>query len=441
MNHNIDRSEWYKASARGSWYDQTPVSISATAAAPKKARKNRTGLKIFSITLCVLILIAATAFGFGSGGGNIPDTTPSAGYPGIWGGSGDNYDNYDDPYDFFSNYYTSSSGNGSNLERGETGTGVTLSLSSSDALTELTLQEIYDKCLDSVVSIVATIDGYDGYYWGSGIVMTEDGYILTNAHVIEGTDHATVCLSNGSEYKALLIGEDLQSDIAVLKIEATGLKAAEFGLSDELSVGDKAIAIGNPLGEEFSGTMTDGIISAINRGVAVDGHIMTLIQTNAALNEGNSGGPLINIYGQVVGITNMKMVADYSSATIEGIGFAIPTSTVKAVADELIASGAVTGRPSIGITARPVTAEEAEAAGTTNGIYVATVNEESDAYIKGITEGDIITAVNGIEVSSVNEVNYIKDNYKVGDTLTLTIHRGGEVFDVDIALYDASATN
>jgi len=438
MNQNNENGDWYEQSQSDSFYEKAPVSISSAPPIQAKPKNINSRLLITLIIVGVLILIALSALIF-SGTGNRDIDLPVITNSGSGRAGGNASDDFGDFSDFFENYYTSTSGSGSNLERGETGTGVTLSLTSSKNLEKLTLQEVYAKCADSVVSIIGTINGYAGYYWGSGIVMTEDGYILTNAHVIEGTDHVSVCLADGTEYTALLIGEDPISDIAVLKIDAFNLKAAEFGISDELVVGDTVIAIGNPLGEEFAGTMTDGIISAINRGVNVSGNVMTLIQTNAALNEGNSGGPLINSYGQVIGITNMKMAADYTSVTIEGIGFAIPTATIKNVADELIENGKVSGRPSIGITAGAIPDEAKSQYNLPAGIYVSEVNPDSDAYEKGITAGDVITAVNSIAVASVDDVNAIKNNFKVGDSLTLTVFRDGKTFDVDIVLYDTSA--
>ena len=200
------------------------------------------------------------------------------------------------------------------LPGADSGDAVTLVLSEpSDQ--ELTLQEIYQKTIPSVVSIVGDVST------GTGIIFHSDGYILTNAHVVAGNREIEVRLQDGGSYEAFLVGQDEKSDLAVLKIEATGLQAAEFGNSDNLQVGDLAVAIGDPLGVSLHGTMTDGIISAINRNVTVEGRVMTLIQTNAALNAGNSGSPLLNHAGQVIGINNMKIISLYS--TVEGLGFAI----------------------------------------------------------------------------------------------------------------------
>ena len=213
---------------------------------------------------------------------------------------------------------------------------------------ELTLQELYQQCAPCVVGISGYKGKLLGYSWGSGVILSSDGLILTNTHVVDGCDRAVVTLSDDSEYEATLIGADAISDIAVLKIEAKGLPVAEFGLSDELTVGERVAAIGNPLGETFRMTLTDGIISAIERGISFKGRSMSLLQTNTALNEGNSGGPLFNMRGQVIGITNMKMMSSVSS--IEGIGFAIPSSTVATVVNSLVKEGKVVGRVSIGIT-------------------------------------------------------------------------------------------
>jgi serine protease Do len=301
---------------------------------------------------------------------------------------------------------------------------------------ELTLQQIYERVSPAVVGITTYRSG-EKYSWGTGVVFTADGYIITNTHVLEGGDAVTVTFSDGTEREALLVGADTASDIAVLYMEGDGYAYATFGSSDDLRVGDTAIAIGNPLGEDYSGTMTNGIISAINRNVSYNGHSMTLLQTNAALNEGNSGGPLVNAYGQVVGITNMKIMSSYY-ATVEGIGFAIPSTVVKQIADQLLANGVVSGYPTIGIVAGSVSTEAQRLYNLPNGVYVSQVNDGSDAQAKGLQVGDIILAVNGQAVTSVAEVNAIKEEFSVGDVLTMTIYRDGETFDLDIALVDRS---
>lgn len=212
----------------------------------------------------------------------------------------------------------------------------------SDEAGALSLQEIYRRCIGSVVSIVTVTPS--GKASGTGIIMSEDGYVITNHHVIESAQAVSVLTADSREYTASVIGSDETSDLAVLKIEAEGLQAAEFGDSSVLQVGDSVAAIGDPLGTALRGTMTDGIVSAINRDLTVNDRTMSLIQTNAALNNGNSGGPLINCYGQVIGINTMKMSNFYSSSTtVEGIGFAIPIDTAKPIIDELIEKGYVSG--------------------------------------------------------------------------------------------------
>ena len=225
------------------------------------------------------------------------------------------------------------------LERAPTGDGTVLSLEAKPEGEGMRLQDIYRKVIPSIVSIQATVakGTLQGVSQGTGILMSGDGYLITNAHVIDGAFRVDVSLEDGRGFQAKLVGSDSTTDLAVLKIEAEGLTPAAFGDSEDMVVGDAVVAIGNPMGEELRGTMTDGILSAINRDMEVDGNPMTLLQTTAALNTGNSGGALVNDQGQVIGITNMKLVStDADSNTLEGLGFAIPTATVKPVVDSLI---------------------------------------------------------------------------------------------------------
>ena len=297
----------------------------------------------------------------------------------------------------------------------------------------LTLQQIYRKMIPSVVSIIGVSDG--GTATGTGIVMSPDGYIITNHHVIDGSESLTVLMSDDREFPADLVGADAVSDLAVLKIDAETLTAAEFGDSSLVQVGDTVVAIGDPLGIELRGTMTDGIISAINRDVTTNGRTLTLLQTNAELNNGNSGGPLINIYGQVIGINTMKM-GSYYSTSVEGLGFAIPVNTAKPIVDELIEKGYVSGRPALGIKGDSVPGYAQAYYRLPNGVYLSYVSPNSDAYIKGLEEGDIITAINGVSVSSIDELNTVKNQFVAGDTVNITIYRSGRYYETDIILMD-----
>ena len=301
----------------------------------------------------------------------------------------------------------------------------------------LTLQELYAKCSPSVVTIVTYQDKTTEYGMGTGIVISSDGLIMTNTHVIDDCDRITVKMSNDDLYEALLVGADASSDIAVLKIDAAGLPVAEFGNSDTLQVGEEVAAIGNPLSESFRSTLTNGIISGIDRGVNYNGRTMTVLQTNTALNNGNSGGPLYNMYGKVVGVTNMKMASSVYS-NVEGIGFAIPSNSAISIANALIANREVRGRTSIGITVGSVPENAAEQYKIPFGLYVTDVSAGSDAQAKGILPGDIITHVNGKEVRTTQDILDAKEGLLVGDSMTFTVYRDdtGKTFDVDVVLMD-----
>lgn len=300
----------------------------------------------------------------------------------------------------------------------------------------LSLSDIYKCNIASVVCVQATT--VSGNSVGTGVIFSSDGYIITNYHVIESASACTVLLSDNSSYEARLIGSDAQTDLAVLKIDATGLQAAVFGDSDSLQVGDTVVAIGNPLGIELRGTMTDGIVSAINRNINIDGREMTLIQTNAAMNSGNSGGPLINISGQVVGINTVKFSA-YASDSVEGIGFAIPITSAKPIIEELINNGFVSGRPSIGISGESVPQYAQVYYRLPDGVYITGIDETSDAYFQGIRAGDIIVALDNTRVTSIDELNAAKNIHAVGDTVTLTIYHGGLYYSIDIILGETGA--
>jgi len=278
---------------------------------------------------------------------------------------------------------------------------------------ELTATEIYQQVSPSIVTIT-TFDPQGNGHEGSGIIFDTNGYLLTNAHVIEGSASAWVTLSNGQEYPASLIGMDTPTDLAVLHIAAANLTAARFASDITLAVGETAYAIGNPLGSQFQGSMTDGIISAISRSVMVGGYEMTLIQTSAALNEGSSGGALVDTTGRVVGVTNMKMMSNYS--TIEGLGFAIPSSTAEDVVDDLMAYGHVVGRPQLGITVRPATMQESPG----GGLYVDSLFETSDAWAKGIRPGDILLTADGVTLNTNDDLLGCKEGLSAGDSIHIT---------------------
>lgn len=315
------------------------------------------------------------------------------------------------------------------VERAPVGDGTTLTIVPAPDRTPLTFQEIYQKVIPSIVSIRGVQN--EGGSLGTGVVAASNGYIVTNSHVIEGCSKVSVILQDDSTYPARLVGNDADSDLAVLKIEAEDLIPASFGDSSVLQVGDVALAIGNPLGERLRGTMTDGIISAINRDMTVNGKDMVLIQTTAALNSGNSGGALLNTYGQVVGITNMKMSSEYH--TVEGLGFAIPSATVKEIADELIAFGFIGGRPTIGITVRAVPPDGELLLA---GVRVEAVEKKSDAWTQGVREGDIIVSANGTPTPDGSALNAVKETLGVGDTITLRIYRDGDYLEISVRLVE-----
>ena len=280
---------------------------------------------------------------------------------------------------------------------------------------------------------------------GTGIVMTQDGYIITNAHVIKDNNYGlasgvSILLSDNTEYEATIKGYDEDTDIAVLKIDANNLTAAEFGNSDELQVGELVIAIGNPLGFELFGSVTCGIVSALNREITINDKNMNLIQTDAAINSGNSGGPLINSYGQVIGINSAKMSTNYSmgGASVEGLSFAIPMTQAQTIIDDLINFGYVTGRPQIGITVSDIDEYTASLYNMPMGVYVRSVTPNGAADIAGIQEGDIIIGVNGEAVTSSNELNKLKDEHNAGDTITLNISRNGKDMDIEVTLKEVT---
>lgn len=388
----------------------------------KTKRRRRTFWRVSAALALVLILILGTSLAFS---GSEPKNYSTEGsMPEDW-------------KDFFQNYFeeVQTGTVNTNIPKAETQADFKLELE-EPGQEELSLQQLYDSCADTIVAITGSIEGESGYYWGTGVIVSSDGLIVTNAHIIDGCDSAQVTLYNDESYEAKLVGVDGISDLALLKIDAGGLSAAVFGDTSGIAVGDEVAAIGNPLGEDFRSTLTNGIISAIDRGLNYNGRTMSLLQTNTAINQGNSGGALFNMYGQVVGITNMKMMSYYSS--IEGIGFAIPSTTVKTVVDSLAAYGEVRGRPSIGITVGAIPEDVHSYYDIPQGLYISGVQKGSDAEAKGVQVGDILTAVNGQPVSTTDQVAEIKDALSVGDTLHLSLWRDGENLEVDIKLVDTN---
>lgn len=307
------------------------------------------------------------------------------------------------------------------IPRAETGTGVTVELC-QDSVESLTYTQIYDKNLPSMVSIQA--EDAKSYSTGTGVVLTADGYLITNAHVVAGADKVQVACADNRVLDAALVGFDAREDLAVLKVEADDLTPAEFGDSFALRCGDPVAAIGDPLG--YRSTITDGIVSALDRDVEVDGTSMVLIQTSAAINMGNSGGALINQYGQVVGITTVKIVTDDGSA--ESLGFAIPSRRVKYVADTLIA-GKTVRRGIFGFTVLTRTAQG-------GGLTLDSVDKTSDAYAKGLRAGDVLTAADGQSLNAVEDLVRLKQSMGAGDTVSLTYVRSGQSRTVSVALID-----
>ena len=300
----------------------------------------------------------------------------------------------------------------------------------------LPLQEIYERNIPSVVSIIC--QSRTGSSSGTGVVLTADGYIVTNAHVVEGAASISVLLTDGREMYAALVGSDAVSDLAVLRIDADDLIPAEFGDSSVLRVGDSVAAIGDPLGVNLRGTLTDGIVSAINRDVTIGGRTMTLIQTNAAINSGNSGGPLINCYGQVIGINTLKIGDTASTAGVEGIGFAIPSSTVGQIVNELMAQGYVSGRPSLGISGTALSSFYQSYFHLPSGYYIEEVAPGSPAQEVGIQPGDVLVQVEGVTVSTGEDVAAALYGYSVGDTVSILISRSSHYYKVQLELIEAT---
>ena len=315
---------------------------------------------------------------------------------------------------------------------------VVIDITKIDTSKVMTQAEVYATNVNSTVGITTSITtNYWGYQTtsaaaGSGFIFSADGYILTNYHVVEDSSSITVSMYDGTTYNAKLIGYDESNDVAVLKIEATDLKPVVLGNSDNLNVGDNVVAIGNPLGE-LTFSLTSGSISAKDREVTMsNGATMQLMQTDCAINSGNSGGALFNLYGEVIGITNAKYSSSSSGASIDNIGFAIPINKARSIAESIIEKGYVS-KPYIGVSVTTVSAET-QSYGLPQGASVQQIVEGSPAEASGLQINDIITHVNSKEITSSNDLVAVIRDAEIGDILKLTVYRMGDTIEITITV-------
>ena len=420
----------------------------------KKPKKKHTGLKVAAFVLA-MVLVSGGSIGV---------------YEGIRSSNADNSSSIVASSD--SSAAESSTGDSSSSKKSDSSQSW-IQLASTNG--SMSVADIVKKVTPSVVGVQSTfsssngsnnnpMNGYGGFFGygsqgnngsqgmtgvGTGIIMSKDGYIVTNAHVIYDDEYgygeaSSVQIQMSDEettYDARIVAYDKEADIAVLKIDADNLTPAEFGDSSSCEVGEMVVAIGNPLGLQFQNTVTCGIISALDRKVTINDNTMTLIQTDTAINNGNSGGPLINSSGQVIGINSAKMSSTYSGeATVEGIGFAIPMSEAKSIVDDLINYGYVTGRPQLGISCQDVTEAVSQAYNIPVGAYIFSVTAGGAADQAGLQPGDVITGIQDQTISTTEELNAVKNQYKAGDTITLTYVRAGETKKVDVTLAEVQQT-
>ena len=311
---------------------------------------------------------------------------------------------------------------------------------------KLSTVDIAKKVRPSVVGIsqYSATDTFSPSGEGSGIILNSEGYIVTNAHVVDGSVGINVELDNGETYAAKLIGLDKKTDLAVIKIEANNLVAAEFGNSEAMQVGEKVIAIGNPGGSTLAGSVTQGIISAVDRSLKSDGYSNKFLQTDAAINPGNSGGALVNEYGQVVGINSAKIAA----VEYEGIGFSIPINEAKPIIDDIIANGYVTGRCKIGLSGNEINEALSQINAIPKGIYIQYIDPTSDLAGKNVTRGDILIGIDGTTIETFDDVSEFLKTKRPGDTVALKIYRSargmmdsGSTFEVRIVLMEDRGNN
>ena len=310
-----------------------------------------------------------------------------------------------------------------------------------DGKTEMTDAEVYAANVNSVVSINTTATAGTNFFGqpvqtasaGSGFVLTADGYIVTNYHVVEGADTVTVTMYNGDEYDAKYVGGDEDYDIAVIKVEAQDLQPVTVGDSDTLNVGDHVLAVGNPLGE-LTFSMSGGMVSSVNRAINVDGTPFNMIQTDASINPGNSGGPLFNSYGEVVGIVSAKYSSASNEESVEGLGFAIPINDVIAMIQDIMTNGYVTNKPYLGITGGSMTEQMAAQFryDIDSGVFVYSVEEGGAADKAGFQMGDVIVKVGDTDITSMEDLNVVKKQYSAGDTATFTVYRDGKEITLEV---------
>ena len=368
----------------------------------KPVKKNRTGLKIVALALCCALLGGAV-------GGGV-----------AWAVSG--------------------SGGGSTEVNVSSRPVTQVAINKVDGKTEMSDAEVYAANVNSVVSINTTGTNGTNFFGqpvqtasaGSGFVLTKDGFIVTNYHVVKDADTVKVTMYNGDEYDAKYVGGDEDYDIAVIKVEATDLQPVTLGNSDNLNVGDHVLAIGNPLGE-LTFSMSGGMVSCVNRAINVDGTPFNMIQTDTSINPGNSGGPLFNQYGEVVGIVSAKY-SSTGSESVEGLGFAIPINDVSAMIQDIMTNGYITNKPYLGITGGSMTAQMAAQYryDVTEGVFVYSVEEGSAAAQAGLKMGDVILKVDDHEIDTMEDLTVVKKQYSAGDTATLTIYREGQETTVEL---------
>lgn len=342
-------------------------------------------------------------------------------------------------------YSSLSGGNETTIYTGDR-TPTQVDTASVDTSKELTTAEIYAKYVNSCVGITVDIVSTNvfgqtvtGAAAGSGFVITEDGYILTNYHVIDGANSIKVTFDNGKEYTATYVGGEEKNDIAVIKVDATGLTPVVIGKSSDMLVGEQVTTIGNPLGE-LTFSESTGIISALDRSITMsDGRQMNMIQTDCAINSGNSGGPLFNSHGEVIGIVSAKYSSgsNSSSASVEGLGFAIPMDDVASMVSDLVKNGYVTGKPIMGISVADVD-ESVTSYGVPQGAIIRVVTPDLCGAKAGLQAGDIVTKIDNTDITSASDLTSAIGNYKPGDKVTLTIFRSGETKTVEVTLEEST---